>query len=404
MTDSSKKVAQGFSRFNTCDIRILRIELATGEIVDLLGSFVELDIYRSMFNPGMTACLIFGDVLNITNNGPILGGERVYVEWKSPLYEDFTSMNFRVSMVAERQPVAQTNCLVKLELCSEALYFGLSKRLSRPYNTTYSAAAVALWNETGISTPILTDTSEGINRFVTGRHMTVYETIGWMASRSRTIDKLPFVFFEDFDGLVFASWSRILKQTAAQPLLHQPQGTEEDIRKDWMNILAIEFSKNQRDALEFMRHGFGKKTELAYDITTKQLETLVETPVEVTGRVGLNPGQISVADSDQCDDYFLTFSRQDGSQRNIYERELLDYLMQYSTNTILNHGDSQARLGQLVEFHLLAPQLPDATEPKQEQFFSGKYLVTGIKDTIRPNEYRTYREIVQESLLNEVQR
>lgn len=400
---SSKKVTSGFSKNNTVDISILRLELLSGEVLDLKGSFAELNIYRSMFELGMTASLIFKDVLNVTNNGPILGGERVYLRYKSTAYDDYTELFFRVSLVAERVPQSPTSCLVKLELCSESLYFGLAKSMSVGYNSQYSTLVKKLWDSLELeNSPIFIDPTTGIFNGCTGHNTNVLETIRMLASRSKDQDNLPFVFFEDYDGVVYASWNKILNQSTANKLVLQIQGTEEDIKKDWMNILSIQFDNNSRDSLSFMRSGLANKTKINYDLNTKVSTTVSETFDQVTSKIGLNSGKIKIKDSDKSSRNKFMFTRDDLSNELTTQLEALSYLLNYNQTTICNIGDDKSRLGQIIELDLSSPQMPQGNKIDKEQFFSGKYLVCSIKDTIRPNEFRTYRNLIKESLLNEV--
>lgn len=397
-----KSVSEGFNKYNTLDINILRIELLSGEVIDLKNSFEEVDIFRDIFSLGMTASLIIDDVLNITNNGPILGGERVFISFKSPFYKDYTELMFRVSMVSERVATSQAMCMVKLELCSEALYFGLSKSVSIGYQSQYSNVVKTLWNEIKIDSEIKTDSTAGLFTGCTTHSRNIIETIKEFANRSMCSDNMGFIYFEDFDGGVYASWKKILTQTAAQKLIFQPQGTEEDIKKDWMNTYSIQFESNSRDALEYMRRGAANRTNKNYDTNRKLIEDHVMNVSDISDNFKLNTGVIKVKDSEKSSRIYNKFTLKDNSNKSITDKINTEALLNYNSTTICNVGDNQARLGQLVELNLPAPQLPDGVSQKMEKFFSGKYLVTGIKDNIRKDGYRTYRNLVTESLLNEV--
>lgn len=401
MSDSKSDV-KGFSKNNTIDVSILRIELLSGEVIDLKNSFSELNTYRNILDLGMTASLIFKDVLNITNNGPILGGEKVYVRFKSTAYNDYTELTLRVSLVAERVPISQTSCMVKLELCSESLYFGLSKTSSVGYNSQYSSLAKKLWDSLGLDVPFFNDETSGLFEGCTTTTFNVLETINQIAARSVDSNNIPFTFFEDYDGVVFASWSKILNQSNSTKMIMQIQGTEENIKKDWMNILAIQFDNNSRDALEFMRSGVANKLKVEYDINTKTKTEKIEKFEDNISLYGLNSGKVQVKDMDKSSRNLFTFVKPDKSNENMSQHESIMFLLQYCTTTICNIGDDKARLGQLIELDLRSPQIPNGNNIDSEQFFSGKYLVSSIKDCIRPNEYRTYRTLIKESLLNEV--
>ena len=355
-----------------------------------------------MSSMGMTGAIIFNDILGVVNNGPILGGEEVFLRWKSTTYTEWTELRMRVSMLVAQEPTNQANSISRLEICSEALYFGRGKELSRGFRGQYSEIASQLWAETGINVPFAKDSSLGQTTLVTSTHLDVIETLRWMASRARTQDNLPFVFFEDFDGLNFASMSGILNQAGSVPLVHQPQTTEEDIRKEWMNILAVQTEDNTRDALGFMESGIGKTREIIYRVETKSVEETQHNFDDVVSGFGLNEGKVSILGSDKTDATDFYIHRSDGSESNVHERDSINWLLQYSGKTICNHGDDRARLGQVIEVNFYSPQATSANTIPREQFFSGKYLVTSIKDTIRPNEYRTYRGLSQETLKREV--
>lgn len=402
MTATPRQISSGFSSYNTIDIAAIRIELTTGEVIEYRDQFIELEIYRSVFAKGMTGSIIIKDILGTVNNGPILGGERVYLRFKSPAYEEYTELFMRVSMVTESVPISQSEPIVKLELCGEALYFGMAKQISRGFRGQYSEIARQFWAETGIDVPIQTDDSLGIFTLTTTTTRNAIDTLRWMAHRARTGDRLPFTMFEDFEGLNFVSMSRMLAQTNTIKFIHQPQETEEDIRKQWMNILAVDTEANTRDAFNFMERGIGRGREISYSLGLKENIVRRDMFSDVASTFAMNPGPIRVTGEEQTDTTDFYIARTDFSDRNAHERESLAWAMQYNRKVICNHGDDRARLGQIVEVNFYSPQVTDGLRIPDEKFFAGRFLVTSIKDTIRPNEYRTYRGLSQNSLKTEV--
>lgn len=390
----TKNISSGFSQYNTCDVSAVRIELKSGEVYDITNSFVELEVYRSLFSM-MSGCLIFADVMNITNNGPITGGEKVWVRYKSPIYDDYTELVFRVSMIAERVSTSQASSLVKYELVSEAYYFGVSKQICTSLEGTYTNIAKKFWNLTGIDVKLFADESQGLFKFVVPYSYSALEAMNMFASRAVGTDELPFMFYEDIDGVNFVSVSNMIAQTNSTRLIHQPQLTEENFQKQWSNIIAIQNEENTRDALEFMKEGLGGLNEEVFSISEKKI-TQSKRSFESDYIFKLNAGNIPVSDSTFCSQNRVIVK--ESNNKNVFVKKSLNWAIQFNKLTICNHGDNQARLGQIIELDLNATQLSQDGKIPKERFFSGKYIVTSIKDTIRPNEYRTYRGLNQESL------
>lgn len=68
------------------DVRIKRLILvsAVGKFINVLDYLVELNIYESIFKPGLSGTLTLGDSRNLIKDFPILGEELLIVEFTTP--------------------------------------------------------------------------------------------------------------------------------------------------------------------------------------------------------------------------------------------------------------------------------------------------------------------------------
>lgn len=393
---------EGFNRNNTLEIEAFRLELATKEVIDLMNMFLELDIYVSMFTQGMSASLVMNDPLNLANNGPILGGERVFIRFKSPMYEDFTELNLRVSMQSERTPTSDQNSMLKLELVSESFYTSLMKRPSMGFQNQYSSAALKFFNSLKLPKSINVDQSAGIYPFVVPMTNNAIENLDWMASRAKTSDGLPFSFFEDMEFFNFASWSSILSQEPKVDLLMQTQMTEETIEKEFRNVVGLQANEHSKDALNFMSVGLSGRTDQMFDPINKTIEYKKNSGKEsFDSRPSLGLGAVNLVDTDS-DFYEFSSVKFDSSEKNSFKNSYLKYSMSSFSVTAVTAGDNRMRLGTIINLDIPAPQLQNQNEIMNERFYGGKFLVTSLKHSIRPSEYRLYWELSKESLTEKV--
>lgn len=395
------KQSQGFSQNNTIDIDRIGLELVTGEVVDLKNLFIEMNIYVNMF-AFLQGNITFHDTLNITNNGPILGGERLFVRWKSPLYQDYTEVMLKVRSPAERVITNGTSSTVRLELLSETYLDSLTMSISRGFKNQYSKAALTYWQAADFTKQLKVDDSDGIYTFALPHTKTVFENISWMASRARTIDGMPFVFFEDIDEFSFCSWSKILKQAPKLKLFHQPQIVMDVPEKIFRNIIAIESANMSRDASVFALNDLTARREYVFNPLSK--ETTVKDRyfkdfTDAAPRLDNGPFTTALPTNSSVR---VLIAKSDNSQTNSFFRDALNYVIQSNNTTIMTYGDNMMRLGTVVELNLLAPQIQDGKNPVEEKFLNGNFLVTGLKHTLRPSEYRLYWKLAKESYKTEV--
>lgn len=395
------KKAEGFSQDNTVDIDRIGLELITGEVVDLKNLLVELNMYVSMFS-FLQGNLTFHDTLNITNNGPVLGGERLFVRWKSPMYEEYTEVMLKVRSPAERVVTGGSSSTVRLELLSETYMDSLTMSVSRGFKNQYSKAALTYWQAADFKKTLKIDDSDGIYTFALPHSKTVFENINWMASRARTSDGLPFAFFEDIDEFSFCSWSKILKQAPKLKLFHQQQLLMDVPEKIFRNILALEPGNMSRDASVFAMSDLTARREYTFNPLSKETtvrDRYFKDFTDIAPR--LDAGAFTTALPTNSSTRVL-ITKSDNSQSNSFFRDALNYVVQSNNFTIMTYGDNTMRLGTVVTLNLLAPQIQDGKNPIEEKFLNGNFLLTGLKHTIRPNEYRLYWKLTKESYKTEV--
>lgn len=396
------KKTDGFSKDNTIDINSLRLELVTGEIIDLLNMFQEFNIYVNMHGMGIMANVIFNDTINICNNGPIIGGERIFIRFKSTAYEEYDELMFRVSLQVERVPTGNQSTLVKLELVSEEYYKLLGISISRGYSSQYSSAASKLYAESGVDKPFYVDPSSGLHTFAVPQTLSIVENLQWLANRARTVDGLPFCVFEDVDSFNFVSWSKVISQETKLNLFFQPQLTEETFEKEFRNILSVQFDENAKDALTYRKKGFGGGSEYTYDPSQKSLGVKDQSFKSYSENVPtLDIGKPWLPDLRSEGKSFL-LKKVDDSQSNSFFRRALDHSMRLNSLTIVTAGDNRMRLGTVVEIDLISPQAQNMNDAVNERFINGRFLVTSLKHTIRPSEYRLYWGLSKDSYMNKV--
>lgn len=400
----SENKAVGFSIDNSIDIDAIRIELVTKEVIELKNMLVELDIYVSFLSDGLMATLLLRDNINLVNNGPILGGEKVFVRFKSPMYNEtgWTELNLKVQSITERVPANNQGTLVKLALLSETYMDSMSIRMSRGYNGQYSGAAQLYWKSAGFQKELQADQSQGLYTFTLPSTKQFMKNMNFLADRSRTSDNMPFVFFEDLDYFNMLSWSKLLSQEPKVELVHQPQLTEETPEKAFRNILSLEYGKNQRDMSVFSGLGLNGRAEQVYDPLTKTLKIENNSYDKYSKQVPLlNENKMeTMLGSGQSTRFVL--KKFDDSQASVFNRDALNYSLNANYINVVTYGDNRMRVGTVVTMNLPSPQLQNGSDLITEKFVGGRFIVVGLKHAIRPNEYRLYWSLSNESFLTGV--
>lgn len=386
----------------TLDLEAVRLELNTGEVVELKDALSELNIYVNLFSEGMVASLLFIDTTNITDNGPILGGEKLFVRWKSPIHSEWNEVLFRVRMVTERVPGNSQAMVVRLDLMSDGYMQAFSVALSRGFKTTYSDGVRKLWQNADITKDLKVDESLGIYTFAFPQTKNIVKNAEWAANRAKGPTGVPFVFFEDVDYFNFASWDRILKQTESTKLFHQPQMTTETPEKTFRNVMGLQFNDKSRDVSMFADMGLGNRIEHVFNPLTKSTQINERSFSEFTSSVSsLDKGKLETSlDTNRRSKLLLVKS--DNSQSTSFFRDSLNYAMSSNSINIVTVGDSMMRLGTVVELNSISPQAQNMQGVVNQKFLGGKFLVSGLKHTIRKNDYRLYWKLVKESYLTEV--
>ncbi len=396
------KIDEGFSIGNTLDLSILNIELLTGEVLNLKNLLHEMNIYVSLFNPGITSTLIIGDPTNITNNGPIIGGEKIFIKWRSPYYREFSEMMFKVERVGDRVPTTAQAAIVTLHLVSADMYDAESYNPSYGMRGQYSAIATKLWANGAFMKELKVDNSYGIFNYASPENQSILSTMSWLANRSQGAEGLPYVFYEDIDEFVFASMAKILRQDTKVKLFHQPQLTEESVEKIFRNCYSVQFVEN-RDAGMWNQLGFGGCEETVYDPLTKTAHYANRSFENYAlNSPRLDAGELKVLNR-QSNVRRMTLQKEDGSHATVFNRAALNYSLQNSCLKIATPGDDQMRVGVVGEINMAAVQVQNEQDIVEEKFISGRFLVTHLKHTIRPSEYRLYWNLAKESYHNEVE-
>ena len=119
------------------DVRIDEIFFisSTGEAFDLRNVFVELNLYEDIYNNTMSGDILIEDALNIPSNAPIIGNERIYFKFYTPVV-NATPIEFRgtIYKISDRMFVNDKRQTYMLHFTSDETVRSALTTISKSYS------------------------------------------------------------------------------------------------------------------------------------------------------------------------------------------------------------------------------------------------------------------------------
>ena len=437
---SSTPTTQGIRYARDYAIESLTLLSATFAL-DVKNIMIELSYNEDLFNNVASGYLMVTDAMGYIEVLELTGNEFLRMTFsKTANDSSIIDKIFRVYKVAKRELVNNMNTE------SYCLYFTSEETILNEQHKVCRAYPGQLITDNIIDilrqdlkvpsnklNPANFETTYGRYDFVIP-NIKPFDAINWMSIYARPSDNNPgsdMLMFENKFGFNFKSLQSLLdtsKNKIYNYYTYNPKNMSSvDIMGDALNVTTYEIM-NSYDSLGAINSGIFANRLLSIDILSRTKKITDFDYSNYNGKLGakkLNEYNISnnftnrygegMNDTPQAvfkmvfsnfGQKKLPYVKEQGDTavaNDIYAETYIPYrtaqlaLSNYTRLKISLPGDSSLTVGMNISFDLLSLN-PDKTKKARDPYYSGNYLVTGVRHMITMQEYKTILEICKESV------
>lgn len=384
-------------QFNIFQILVYRDGWKEADKKDLKNMMAELNIYEDLFSASISAKLALLDMTNLSDNFPLVGGERVDITYNTPFQKEMLTLQFVVGAVSNRVRTmnsAKYQALV-LDLVTPDRFKDVNLDLSMTFKGPYSEIVKTILSK--ITTrPVQADTSVYNQTFI-APYWSPLKCCKKIAERAIGPKYEPFLFFETVDGYQFRSVASLYTAQPYCTLFIQPGKTgglpaEKAIRK----IIEYDDAESGNRIRQTFEYGFGS-TAVILDTVVKRHTEQAQSYAEMSKAdnfVKIDKFPLTdVMEGNRSKHEFIPV-RVDKSHEGHFYRNAVKSLVDNFRYKVMVPGDSGYRVGQIVEL-----DIPDAsiTKYRKEQLTSGRWIIGSLRHSIARDSYYTTLELLKDS-------
>lgn len=410
----------------------------SGKIIDIRMIFDEINIYEDLLSPVITGNIVLHDSNDLINQIPITGFEYITFEFEKPSTSEKYTKVFRIYKLSDRQRINAQNESYILHFCSEESLLNESCRVSKTYKskTIDSIIRDIATNYLKISQKKFPQ-SQSVPTM--GTHSIVipnwhpFFAINWLSRMAinATYRSPSYVFYEDRDGFHFTPLEQLSQQPPIQKILVSPRN------------LGFERDKNEVDMETTMKTTYEWEMPCGFDIiqnittgmysgsliTVDPLRQHIDTTKFSVSKFFPNThhlnedsliGDLKSRRHVALDAEYTSFLRlypttlghdalrygglpaKKGVCPNRVEQWVVQRNMYFAAlhSTRVNvsiPGDSQLRVGQVVDAKFPAFVLNDITQKTLDELYTGKYFIAALRHSMNRRTHMCYLELAKES-------
>jgi len=402
---------------------------------DLKNSLVELSYFEDIFSNTVTGRLIISEAEGFIEKFHLTGNEYIRVIFTKASDKNMDiNILFRVYKISDRMLVGnmQTEGYV-LYFCSEELILSEQYKVSKSYPATKISDIIIDITKNYLKVPntkaVNIEITKGIYDLIVP-NFKPFEAINWLSTYARSSSSgvigADMLFFENKYGFNFKSLQTLFGQNVYRDYNYEPKNVDkksQSTQQKFYSVISYKFI-NTVDTLDAINSGqfanqlisidpllqrykvtdfnyskyFSQSTSLnKYPIVNGAKnrfgDAIYETPQAVIKMSTGNSGQKDVPyignkPGSYAHDIFL--------ETYIPNRTAQLSLSNYNKIKLVIDGDPGAAAGVTINFNLLS-MTPRKEDKKPDDFYSGKYLISAVKHTIKMDSYLTTLEIVKDS-------
>lgn len=415
-------------RPNDIDLIHCKVFNHRGGVLDLRDMILEFNCYSDVFDSGMKVELVVGDAKGLVERLPVVGDEKLYLEFKTPTFERPVKYLMDAYKVSDRTHHKDRMDTYVLHGCSPEVIMSQRVMVDRAFkDMTVSDMVAAVYRthlvpksglrvEKGFSA----EPTEGKFYYV-GHSKRPLEAIRELCGEASSSGSSLFFFYEDEDGWKFRSLDSMVGSEAsdkfyfADASVHQDPGSVEPDSAVFPRhkVMSLSYSRSI-DILEKYSDGMMAGPGRSFDVLKKEL---YEKPFDVVtgwGRIpvldqggrlltsdtahgGAVPKRGEVEYSEVGRNYatgYLSRGKDSDprircpsrrSETSSLRKAALSAMDSLAVDVVVP-GNTDLRVGTVVDLHVQQTSLEEDLRNRDNLLFGTRFLVTAVRHSYsKPN-------------------
>jgi len=418
--------------YGLCEIKKMVIISHNDFELDVFGTYKSLNIYEDLFSPSITAQLTLEDASGVLNFLPIIGQEKVLISYVTQGLTEFTELEMIVNKITDLESSVGTQTY-NLELVSEDMITNFEKRISEYFEGSATEIAEKCFERLESKKTFEFEPSEDKYDQEIGvviPNMTPMKAISFLCGKAfhEEYKSSSYMFYETSKKYVMKPMEML---TQEEPKNEFSLGSYKNAGTDGLELLDANVENKKAITYKFLSNFsvldnisngvFASKVSVV-DMITRTKTDLEHSMWEdheeykylnydkdnkntsgpmfdVSGK-----GKQYMKVDDDTSVRFVVPEVEIKEGRPMYNQEKIFRQRLFYTNLMNNircemsvYGDSDLVVGDTVNLTLPLFTRLDMGEEWKDKYYSGKYLITGIRHKLSGDQYTTDLELVKDS-------
>jgi hypothetical protein len=418
--------------------------------VDIQKLVVELNIYEGIDKSSVTGTMVIADSINLINNLPIQGTERVSFKLATPGahqvdhivdFSEATGHPMHIYKLTDKRQINESTVAYTLHFCSREMVRNTRTKVSEAFSGTYEQMVAKILQD-----PDYLDSRKTLffqktrnQDKVVVPNINPFSAIGMMSKRALADDSKSagYYFYQTTKGFHFRSWESMCvdvrgnPRTPKQIFKYMPMNvnaTGDDatkIEQDYKSVEQYRFINNFHDVLFNQAAGTYGHRVITHNIYNKSYKKddyhYHNYYAETKHADGPNPAIVSTPvdfDDKSVSDYpesrvtvmaTTQFAHNedtgtygiDVGQDGITDASRISQRNSINSGTQLKltiKGQSYLEPGDVIEFEYYATERKQKGELKPDPQYAGRYIISKIRHRVTNDEYVQVLECVKDSV------
>jgi hypothetical protein len=416
MSSNTASIDNNLGMIASSDYKLNTLQLVTsdGQVVDIRGLVVELNLYEDIFSPVMTGSVTLGDALDLISSLGLHGNEFLQLDVDKPSLNNPIVKSFRLYKIGNRSMGANGLQNYTMYFCSEELIISSENLVSKSYKGLRVDQMVQdlLLKKLRVDPKkiVQIEQTSGTFDFIIPR-MNAFEAISWLVPRGYGMNKNLFFFFENRDGFNFVSYESLLTAPTYQTYGYNIKlGQDPVLNSNTFNVINI---TQDFDMIKAIRAGAFSSTLATFDIFNRQYSAVNFNAQSLANNAILNVGlpandfqnrfSQSVYQTDGNMLKFVISADSDPTVNPLNIRKWLPQtasrLGQLNTFKVVGAipGDIQLRVGMIIGLVVPKMQIQNRMTAN-DPYRTGRYLVSSIHHKFIIDTAATIVELLSDSV------
>ena len=418
--------------YGLCEIKKMVIISHNDFELDVFGTYKSLNIYEDLFSPSITAQLTLEDASGVLNFLPIIGQEKVLISYVTQGLTEFTELEMIVNKITDLESSVGTQTY-NLELVSADMITNFEERISEYFEGSATEIAEKCFERLESKKTFEFEPSEDKYDQEIGvviPNMTPMKAISFLCGKAfhEEYKSSSYIFYETSKKYVMKPMEML---TQEEPKNEFSLGSYKNAGTDGLELVDANVENKKAITYKFLSNFsvldnitngvFASKVSVV-DMITRTKTDLEHSMWEdheeykylnydkdnkntsgpmfdVSGK-----GKQYMKVDDDTSVRFIVPEVEIKEGRPMYNQEKIFRQRLFYTNLMNNikcemsiYGDSDLVVGDTVNLTLPLFTRVDMGEEWKDKYYSGKYLITGIRHKLSGDQYTTDLELVKDS-------